>query len=864
MKLNRSSRHAALVLAFHFGMASLASALTVVDYWRMGDNDPNVTPGVALTTTDNTGGRTITLSGDPQYSTSVSPKAAARTRSRVSMQFVNGSYGIAPVVPALVNNFGIELWVKPDTALGTKCLAFNGNPDSNGWGLYQIGSSYVGQFGGGAVIGYATATPGVWTHLALVRDNGTTTLYVNGVASGSTSPSVPDAPAGNFGVGANPSSPASDRFVGFIDEVRVFTFAANGFSPNELLSHFWSPTLTLKGANPLTNECHSNLNDPGTTMTAPILAVAAGNYHSLAIKADGAVAGWGYNLNNQITIPANSTNVLAIAAGGVHSLALRADGTVLGWGHNGFGQTTIPASATNVSAIAAGEYHSLALRPDGRVLGWGYNNSGQTTIPAKASNVVAIAAGKSHSLALRADGTVVGWGLNTSGQVTIPGTATNVVAIAAGANHSLALRADGTVLGWGLNSNGETVIPATATNVVAIAGAIFHSLALRADGTVVAWGYNANGQLNVPTNATDVVAIAAGGGGHNLVVRGDGTVLSWGYNANGQASVPASLNAMNLPVSVSASVNINTPGTYSLTYTTTNQIGAVVTATRTVQVVDTTPPVISILGSNPIVQLINSTFVDPGATARDVCSGNLAVTTNGTVNPSQIGSYTITYTSTDPSGNVATRTRTVVIGDRPSVSELTMSVVATNSANGSRTVQLTARINPNGLPTAVDFEYGLTLPYAGLQGPVNLPASFTSSNVSVVIPNFSAGVAYHWRVVARNNSFSTAAPDQTFSIPSASAPGDINGDGLVSQSELDTILATYRPNDPWIAITNIAGLGGTNVTFALINSTAGAYNVEYSTNMVDWEDLGPALPRYEFTDSNAPASPQRYYRLRQP
>jgi len=47
-------------------------------------------------------------------------------------------------------------------------------------------------------------------------------------------------------------------------------------------------------------------------------------------------------------------------------------------------------------------------------------------------------------------------------------------------------------------------------------------------------------------------------------------------------------------------------------------------------------------------------------------------------------------------------------------------------------------------------------------------------------------------------------------------------------------------------------------------SRQGAYTVQFSTNLVDWFDLGPASPRYLFTDTNAPAVPQRYYRLRYP
>jgi hypothetical protein len=92
----------------------------------------------------------------------------------------------------------------------------------------------------------------------------------------------------------------------------------------------------------------------------------------------------------------------------------------------------------------------------------------------------------------------------------------------------------------------------------------------------------------------------------------------------------------------------------------------------------------------------------------------------------------------------------------------------------------------------------------------------------------------------------------------------LNGNGMVNQSELDLVLSNYWPYSPWLDMTNVAGLGGTNVTFALTNSLAGAFSVEYSTNLVDWFFLGPATPRYLFTDTNAPADPQRYYRLRWP
>ena len=37
--------------------------------------------------------------------------------------------------------------------------------------------------------------------------------------------------------------------------------------------------------------------------------------------------------------------------------------------------------------------------------------------------------------------------------------------------------------------------------------------------------------------------------------------------------------------------------------------------------------------------------------------------------------------------------------------------------------------------------------------------------------------------------------------------------------------------------------------------------VEFTTNLSQWETLGVAVPKFEFTDTNAPALPQRFYRL---
>ena len=113
-------------------------------------------------------------------------------------------------------------------------------------------------------------------------------------------------------------------------------------------------------------------------------------------------------------MPGGLNGVVAIAAGGFHSLALKSDGTVVAWGDNDVGQSTVPGGLNGVVAIAAGRRsHSLALKSDGTVVAWGQIDDGHApvteTVPGGLNGVVAIAAGCHHSLALKSDGTVVAW-----------------------------------------------------------------------------------------------------------------------------------------------------------------------------------------------------------------------------------------------------------------------------------------------------------------------------------------------------------------------------------------------------------------------------------------------------------------------
>ncbi len=75
---------------------------------------------------------------------------------------------------------------------------------------------------------------------------------------------------------------------------------------------------------------------------------------------------------------------------------------------------------------------------------------------------------------------------------------------------------------------------------------------------------------------------------------------------------------------------------------------------------DTTPPVITVTGADPLVHELGDTFVDPGATADD---GSAVTADDSAVDFGNAGTYTITYMATDNDGNKGTATRDITIQD---------------------------------------------------------------------------------------------------------------------------------------------------------------------------------------------------------
>ena len=234
------------------------------------------------------------------------------------------------------------------------------------------------------------------------------------------------------------------------------------------------------------------------------------------------VAEWGAPLT--LSAPTNE-DIVSIAAGQYHSLALKKDGTVIAWGDNSSGESSVPTNLNHVIAIAAGQEFSLALKDDGTVVEWGIDGSGQENPALDLTNVVAISAGLNFSLALLSDGTVVSWGFNVFPPRPPVDSLTGVVAISAGPVQSLALKSDGTVVQWGSNDP----LPTNLTSVVAIAAGAGFNTALKSDGTIVPWGFHIYVDTELITNLTDVASVALGFA-QGVALKKDGTLTNWNYS----------------------------------------------------------------------------------------------------------------------------------------------------------------------------------------------------------------------------------------------------------------------------------------------------------------------------------------------
>lgn len=120
-----------------------------------------------------------------------------------------------------------------------------------------------------------------------------------------------------------------------------------------------------------------------------------------------------------------------------------------------------------------------------------------------------------------------------------------------------------------------------------------------------------------------------------------------------------------LRVNVTGEVDTNQVGVHELTYTVQDKAKNKTVLTRAVHVIDKEFPIIRLSGDNPMQVEVGTAYEEPGVKAEDNADGNLSkdVKISGSVDTGQVGTYSVTYTVSDSSGNKTEVTRTVEVVD---------------------------------------------------------------------------------------------------------------------------------------------------------------------------------------------------------
>ena len=189
-------------------------------------------------------------------------------------------------------------------------------------------------------------------------------------------------------------------------------------------------------------------------------------------------------------------------------------------------------------------------------------------------------------------------------------------------------------------------------------------------------------------------------------------------------------------------------------------------------------------------------------------------------------------------------------------------IVATNPATNvaSFSATLNGTVNPNGLTTAVHFDYGITTNYGSSTATQTYQGS-TTQNVTANLSSLTAGATYHFRIVASNSAGTTYGADRSFTTPAARAVvADFNGDSspdfVLQQTSLHQTVVAYLSNTVVIdagfgptlpAGWRLAGAadfdGDGNTDYALFNPATGQTVIAYLSGLtVINAAYGPPVP----------------------
>lgn len=305
-------------------------------------------------------------------------------------------------------------------------------------------------------------------------------------------------------------------------------------------------------------------------------------------------------------------------------------------------------------------------------------------------------------------------------------------------------------------------------------------------------------------------------------------------------------------VSISGSVDINKLGEYTLTYTAVDSSGNSANESRTVTVVDTTPPVITLLGESDIQVEAGSEYTDAGATASDTVDGDVSVTIEGSVNTSALGEYTLTYSANDLSGNSSTTTRIITVID-------TIAPALTLVGESNIQIEAGTEYVEQGATANDILDGNLNV---SIEGEVNsnLPGNYTRHYTATDLSGNSSVLSRTVRVVDTVAPLIVLNGDPNIQVEAgtdynelgAEATDNIDGDlGVVITGDVDTTtIGNYQVI--YTATDRSRNTVSTTRTITIIDTTAPVISLNGSiTHGVDQGETY-SEPGYTVTDNHDP------------
>jgi len=331
-------------------------------------------------------------------------------------------------------------------------------------------------------------------------------------------------------------------------------------------------------------------------ITGNIIQVSAGDVHSVALMEDGTVWTWGDNafegntavykeFQDRLSISTNSSpesnkpkikkvdikDVIAIEAGSFMTAAIKNDGSLWTWGYNIYGAlgngvdfATLDIEfeidskpykiMKNVKSVSLGSSWGMALKKDGSLWTWGLDMHGNLGYGKKVSHnckpvkimddVVEAEAGSHHGIALKSDGTVWVWGNVRGGQSSrSDGKVESVVdpemiynagnQISAGYTHSLAKNKSGSIFSWTYTDDDEIVKPSKLQidkeyNIEKMISGNNYQLMLSKEGKLYTWDAERNYLYEIMSSVVQASMFRD----HFLAIKEDGSVWACGKNTH--------------------------------------------------------------------------------------------------------------------------------------------------------------------------------------------------------------------------------------------------------------------------------------------------------------------------------------------